>query len=241
MITVDLHAHSSFSLCGLHSVIEMLTYGRERGMTALAITDHGPALKGRVSTTFFDRLHDPVPGIRLLKGMECNIVDDTGAIDMPPRLLPHCDVVLVGLHPNCERGLGPEKNTDLVVRALDRNPGVDIVTHPNSAEYPLDFDRLAAEAARRNVALEVNNSKTLLQRVDDHTTVALIRACIRHTCPIAVCSDAHALQELGDDSAVVPLLERESFPSALQVNRDAAGALKWVASRRERRCRAAAA
>ncbi len=232
MIPVDLHAHSHFSLCGLHSFIEMLSRARDLGMPALAITDHGPSLGGRISTTFFDRLTDPVPGIRLLKGMECNLDGDRGGIDLPARLLPHCDVVLLGVHPNTPAGLSASAYTDLLVRALERNPAVDLVTHPNSAEYPLDFGRLAAAAARLGVALELNNSKTALQRVSDDATEELLAACKRERCSIAVCSDAHALNEVGDDSAVRPLLQRMSFPEDRIVNRSAESAFAWIESRR---------
>lgn len=232
MLQVDFHTHSSFSLCGLHSFVEMLTRARELDMAALAITDHGPAIGGRVSTTFFDRLIDPVPGIRLLKGMECNLDGDQGCIDLPVHLKPHCDVILLGIHPNTPAGLSAAAYTDMLIRALERNPAVDIVTHPNSSEYSLEFSRLAAAAARLGVALELNNSKTALQRVGNDVTEELLAACRRERCAIAVCSDAHALNEVGNDQAVRPLLQRMSFPEDLIVNRDTESALAWVESRR---------
>ncbi|MBD3239133.1 MAG: PHP domain-containing protein [Chitinivibrionales bacterium] len=232
MLEVDLHAHSHFSLCGLHSIMEMLAGARDRGMAALAVTDHGPTLGGRVSTTFFDRLIDPVPGVRLLKGMECNLAGDQGDIDLPSRVAPYCDVVLLGVHPNTPSGLSPSAYTDMLVRALERNPIVDMVTHPNSTEYPLELDRLAHEAARLNVALELNNSKTALRRVADSVTEELLAACSREGCSIVVCSDAHALNEVGNDEAVRPLLQRLSFPEELIVNRTAESAFAWIESRR---------
>jgi len=232
MIPVDLHAHSLFSLCGMHTVLEMLARARDLGMAGLAVTDHGPALGGRLNSTLFDRLHDPLPGIRLLKGLECNLAGPDGAVDMPPELLPFCDVVLFGLHPNTPRTGDARADTALVLAALRRNPFIDIVSHPNSAEYPLDFRALAAAAAPLGVALEINNSKTALHRVSDSVTEELIAACARERCPVAVCSDAHALNEVGDDSAVLPLLRSAGFPSELIVNADPARAFAWLESRR---------
>jgi putative hydrolase len=210
----------------------MLSRARDLGMEALAITDHGPTLKGRVSTTFYDRLHEPVPGIRLLKGMECNLTDTDGTIDMTNRALPWCDVVLLGVHPNTSLKLGSAAWTDMLVRAMDRYPYLDIITHPNSDEYPLELDRLAREAAARGVALELNNSKTHFRRVDDAVTIELIGSCAKHGCTMAVCSDAHALNEIGDDSAVAPLLQQVGFPQELIVNATAEGAFAWVDGRR---------
>ena len=64
MIEVDLHSHTHFSNCGLHSCLEMLEAARAKGMKGLAITDHGLSLGGRLNSIFFERLKDPVPGIR---------------------------------------------------------------------------------------------------------------------------------------------------------------------------------
>lgn len=213
----------------------MLTRAVSLGMKGLAITDHGPELGGRLCSPFFERLHDPVPGIRLLKGVEANLSGVEGAIDMPPHLVPWTDVVLLGLHENVPRGLGAARNTELVVTALRKNPCIDIISHPNDPSYPLDFPRLADEARGHGIALELNNSKTALKRCDDDTTRALIRACKEAGCPMVVSSDAHALGEIGCDDAVLPLLEREKFPAGLVVNADAARAFAFVDERRDRK------
>lgn len=39
-----------------------------------------------------------------------------------------------------------------------RNPGVDIIGHPDHPLYPVEADALAREAARCHTALEINNS-----------------------------------------------------------------------------------
>ncbi len=164
MLAVDLHAHTHFSRCGLHSHVELLERARSLGMHGLAITDHGPAIGGRVCGAFFDRLRAPVAGVRLLKGMECNLVDEDGAIDLPPQQLPFMDVVLLGIHPNTPTGLGAGAYTARLLAALARNPAVDVVTHLNDPSYPVDFRAVARAALASGVAVELNNSKTALAR-----------------------------------------------------------------------------
>lgn len=104
MLQVDLHSHTLFSRCGLHTILEMLNQARALGLEALAITDHGLTLGGHLNGPFFDRLQDPVPGVKLLKGVECNVLNDGGHIDLPMQWIQHLDVVLVGLHPNLKEG-----------------------------------------------------------------------------------------------------------------------------------------
>ncbi len=232
MIPVDLHCHSLFSLCGIHTHLELLGHARALGLQGLAITDHGPALGGRITSPFFDRLHDPVPGIRLLKGMESNVVDPAGRLDLPPRFLRYLDVLLLGLHDNVEQGRGPDYYTRLLVAAMDANPGLDIITHPTDLAFPVRYPDLAAAAQARGVALEINNSKAMLKRVPLEEMQALISACKAAGCRVAVNSDAHCLAEIGCDEAVRPLLAAANFPLELWINRTAAAAFAFIEERR---------
>jgi putative hydrolase len=235
MIPVDLHSHSLFSGCGVHSVVELLTEAKRRGMAGLAVTDHGKFVGGRANSVFFERLTDPVPGIRLLKGLECNLQADTGETDCPKEYLPCMDIVLLGLHDNLPTGLEREAYTDMLIRALEKNPFVDIVTHPNSTGFPVNYQRLAEAAVRLNVALEMNNSKARLKRVGEGETEALIQACIQAGCEVAVSSDAHVLNELGNDDAIRPLLKKHGFPENKIINRDVLSAFNYIEKRKERK------
>jgi putative hydrolase len=233
MLEVDFHCHTLFSKCGLHTIVEMLTEAKNRGLKALAITDHGPHRKGGPPSTFWDRLSNPVEGIRILKGMECNIASDDGTIDFPQQFLKYADIVLLGLHPHLPLGKSEDQNTSLLLRALAKNPFVDIVTHPEDVQYPVDFERLAVVAKENGIALECNNSKVLNGRVPSDRMSVLIDICKKVGCRIAVDSDAHALLEVGLDDSVRPLLARAKFPEQLIVNRDAKSAFAFVEERRK--------
>ncbi len=232
MIPVDLHVHTFFSKCGIHTHVEILREAKRLGMKAVAITDHGPALHGRISSPFFDRLHAPVEGVRLLKGMECNCGKNPGEIDLPYEYTRHMDIVLLGLHPNIPRELSARDYTQYLVKAIEANAAVDIITHPNDVAYPVMFEPLAETARDSGVALEINNSKTLLGRIGDAVTRELIRVCKRVGCRMALCSDTHALEELGRDDAVRPLLAAEEFPSSLLVNDSEQKAYAFIEERR---------
>jgi putative hydrolase len=230
MLTVDFHSHTLFSKCGLHTIIEMLTEAKARGLAALAITDHGPKLESCTPSTFWDRLIDPVEGIRLLKGMECNVISDEGDIDFPQKFLKFADIILLGLHPHLPRGILAPRNTEFLLRALEKNPFVDIVTHPEDEAYPVEFDTLAEYAAGRGIALECN--KILNKRVSPERMLVLLDACKRAGCRIAVNSDAHAIGEVGLDESVRPLMEHAGIAQELVVNRTAESAFAFVEERR---------
>lgn len=237
MLEADLHVHSLFSSCGLHTYLELFTRARELGMKAVAITDHGPALGAKIPPPFFDRLHHLVDGVKLLKGMECNLVGEDGEIDLPVGVVKHLDVVLLGIHPNTPRGLGPERYTRMLLRALERNPVVDIVVHPNDPAYPLDFRAVAEAAAERGVAMELNNSKTMLKRVPDDVTRELVAAVKDSGCRLVVNSDTHALHELGSDAHVEPFLIEAAFPEERIFSRSATRVFDFLEERRQLKAR----
>ena len=47
-LKADLHSHSLYSNCGMHTVMELLNHARDIGLSVLAITDHGSASGGRL-------------------------------------------------------------------------------------------------------------------------------------------------------------------------------------------------
>ena len=232
MLPVDFHCHSFLSNCGLHSHLELLTRARDLGMTALAITDHGTEGGGRLVGGFFQRLHEPLPGIRLLKGVEANPRGLDGDSDLPLHHLPTMDIVLFGLHGTIPRNLGHDRNTDIVIAAMSAQPAIDIIAHPTATEFPLDFPRLARAAAAQGVALEVNNSKLHLQRIPEDMMHALLRACIAADCRVTINSDAHAINEVGRDIEARAALAAVDFPSELIINDTPERALAFVAERR---------
>ena len=45
MSFIDLHIHSIRSMCGFHTLLEIVTIMRAKKRKAFALTDHGPALE----------------------------------------------------------------------------------------------------------------------------------------------------------------------------------------------------
>jgi putative hydrolase len=233
MISVDFHSHSLFSRCGLHTIVEMLVEAKRKGLKALAITDHGPALKSTIASTFWDRLFDPVEGIRLIKGMECNIISDEGDIDFPKNVIKFIDIVLLGIHLNMPSGRLEDINTEILIKACEKNPFVDIITHPEDIQYPIDFVKLAEFSKKKGIALECNNSKILNNRVPKERMLKYLSVCKEKECLLVVNSDAHALNEIGRDDCVRPLLDEIKFPQELIINQKPETAFAFIENRRK--------
>ncbi|MBN2511038.1 MAG: PHP domain-containing protein [Spirochaetales bacterium] len=232
-IRVDLHTHTIMSSCGIHSALEMISAAKEKGLEAIAVTDHGPLLGGRLPSTFFDRFENPIPGIRLLKGVELNLEHEGTGVDIPPQFIPYCDILILGLHETVPSGKDRTYYTERLLAAIEANSFIDGITHPNSYSYPVDYPVLARAAKAAGVALELNNSKVRYKRVHDSETRALIRACIDSGCPVMVNSDSHTVNELGDLSHILALIQEEGLPEHQIVNRSLGSTLEWLDRRKK--------
>ncbi len=218
MLKIDLHSHTLLSPCGTHTILELLSFARLKGLTHLAITDHGPALIDKTYNTFYDRFINPFDDIVLYKGLECNFTDVKGVIDYPKHFLKFMDIILLGIHPNTPKDLGEDFYTEWMIAAIKNNPMVDIITHPNNPHYPLNFKKLVPVAKEHNVLLELNSSVTHFKESNKKRTLEMLDACSNAQAYIVINTDSHAVNELGDDFRARTLLKESSLSSEFVLN-----------------------
>jgi DNA polymerase (family 10) len=199
----DLHSHTTES-DGRDTIEAMVEAARARGLRYLAITEHSRAIPSRLRGTGMDEvrclehiarvraLQEKTPGIRLLAGVEVDILPD-GRLDMADDVLARLDVVVGSLHSRFD--LESEQMTARVVRALG-HPHLDIWGHPLARllrkrdPVSLDLDRVFEAAAREGVALEINCQPDRLD-LPDH----LVRPARDKGVRFVVSTDSHATRE----------------------------------------------
>ena len=134
-------------------------------------------------------------GLRVFSGIECDIRRD-GTMDLEDDALGELDLVIGSVH--SYMNLESAEMTDRLLRALEC-PHIRILGHPTGRillhrdPFPFDFDVIAAEAAKRNVYLEINSSP---ERLDLNST--LIRAAKAKGCKFVVSTDAHHPKHLAN-------------------------------------------
>ena len=209
----DLHMHTTQS-DGRATLAEMAAAARERGLEYIAITDHSKALamangldeKRAVAFAHEVREMDQREmGVRIFSGLECDILRD-GKMDLAEDALAELDWVVGSVH--SYMNLEPPEMTDRLLRALEC-PHLRALGHPTGRillhrdAYPFDFEAVAAEAARRNVYLEINASP---ERLD--LSEALIRAAKSKGCKFVISTDAHHPKHLANMSYGVRMARR---------------------------------
>lgn len=105
MIKADLHTHTHFS-DGKSTIEENVLAAREKGLETVAITDHGPGHLGfgikrhqlKEMRAIVDILNKKYDDIHILLGLEANILNVDGDLDIDDELLQYMDIVIAGYH-----------------------------------------------------------------------------------------------------------------------------------------------
>jgi DNA polymerase (family 10) len=197
----DVHAHTT-ETDGRNSIAEMAAAAQAGGYQYLAITDHSKALAmangldekrliGQIEQ--IRRVAADFPGLTLLAGCECDIRQD-GTMDLDNEALAQLDLVIGSVHSHMN--LEAAAMTDRLLRAIE-NPYVHIIGHPTGRlllrrdPFPFDFERVAEEAAKRNVRFEINASPERLD-LGSH----LLRIAKAKGVKFVISTDAHHVRHL---------------------------------------------
>lgn len=161
-----LHCHTSFS-DGSSSIEELALACRSAGYSYLGITDHSSsaAYAGGLRVDDLprqwaevDAVNRRVDGIRVLKGIEVDILPD-GRLDYSDEILSGFDFVIASIHNHLT--MEQPEMTARMLRAME-SPWPTIIGHPTGRlllarnAYPLDLDAVFAAAAESGIAMEIN-------------------------------------------------------------------------------------
>lgn len=192
----DLHMHTRES-DGRGTLEEMAAAAKECGYEYIVITDHSKALAmangldEKRAIAFAELVRNITPGelgITVYSGLECDIMKD-GHMDLNDEALSQLDFVVASVHSHMN--LDEHAMTDRLLAALE-NPYIKTIGHPTGRvllqrdAYFYAFEQVAARAAEKGVAMEINASP---ERLDLHAP--LIRAAKSKGCHFTISTDAH--------------------------------------------------
>lgn len=221
---LDMHSHTIASGHAYSTITEMAKAASEKGLQLLGITEHAPMMPGSCKRIYFQNLR-VIPreqfGVRLLFGVELNIMDYRGTVDLEDEVLKKTDIRIASLHGPCIKPGTIEENTCAIIGAM-KNKYVDIIGHPDDSVYPLDYELIVKAARRYCTILEVNNSslhpKSSRQNARENL-ICMLRLCEEYRVPIIMDSDSHIDADVGNHKFSEPLLQELSFPEELILNR----------------------
>jgi DNA polymerase (family 10) len=190
----DLQMHTTAS-DGRNSIEEMGVAAKALGYEYIALTDHSKAvtvangMDEKRTLEQIKKIHAAhVPGIRLLAGIEVDIMKD-GSLDLDDEVLAQLDVVVASVHSNMN--MPREAMTERILAAIE-NPYTQIIAHPTGRlvlrRDPFDYDmeKILDAAKKHGVAMECNAYPDRLDLKDVHLRMAKERGV-----KVVISTDSH--------------------------------------------------
>ena len=87
---LDVHTHTTASGHAYNTIWEMAVGAKEKGLQLLGITDHAPKMPGSSESIYFSNfkvLPRNIGEVMVLHGVELNITDFEGTVDLPEDIL----------------------------------------------------------------------------------------------------------------------------------------------------------
>ena len=197
----DLQTNSNWT-DGANSIKEMAEEARKIGLEYIVITDHSKslAMTGGLDEKMLlkqgreiDKLNEQIDGIRILRGVELNILKD-GSLDITDEVLEKLDFVGAAVHSHFN--LSKEEMTKRVLKAIE-NPNVDFLCHPTTRQIQrrepiqLDTEKIIEAAKDNGTILDIDSYPDRLDLKDEY-----IRKAVEIGAKLGVSSDAHSVVQL---------------------------------------------
>lgn len=234
-ILVDLHCHTVASTHAHSTILENVAAAKEKGLEAIAITNHCPPLGDAPHLYHFTNistLPKIINGIRVLRGCEANIIDLQGNFGVEDYVLEPLDLVIASIHNPVYKDLGAKDNTSAYLNALE-NPHVDILGHSGNPRCPFDIEKVLRRAKELNKFIEINEN-TFVIRPGNVSICREIALCAKRLgTNIVVNSDAHIAINVGDFGKATAMLKEIDFPEELIANRSFEALKKALAPRKQ--------
>lgn len=220
---LDIHTHTLASGHAYSTIREMTKAAEKKGLALLGISEHAPMMPGSCHDFYFANLKILDRGaydVPVLFGVELNILNRCGEVDLPEHILQGLDYGIASLHPPCIPFMNEADVTNAVLGAI-RNPYVHIIGHPDDGRFPLNYDEVAAAANEHDVLLEINNaslSPNGFRHNSRENYLKMLEYCKKYGTRVIMNSDAHVDTLVGAHDNARHILAEANFPEELVIN-----------------------
>ena len=233
-LIADTHTHTIASNHAYSTVLENIEAAKERGLLYLAMTEHGPNMPD--APHIWHCLNQwEVPsvyrGVHILHGVEANILDADGSLDIDSRVLRSLEWVIASMHGPCFAPQSREQHTKAWLN-IAQNPDVDVIGHCGRGNFEFDYLPVLKAFKEYGKIVEVNNATLCGPESARSRCAQILKLCKQLEIPVVVNSDAHFAGNVGGFAQAIQLLEELEFPQQQIINADAERFEQVVAQKR---------
>ena len=232
-ILADYHTHTVYSH-GKGTIEDNVREAISKGIKTIGISDHGyKHMTYGIKYKDIYKMRDEIDSLKLkyknidiLLGIECNILDDSGNIDVDENILKVVDYIMAGYHfgstptsikgviNHCDNYLFKTKkakqyNTKAITNAM-RKHNIFAITHPGD-KGEVDIVEIAKVAKETDTRLEINGGHGFL-------SVKQIEAIKSIKNKYIIGSDAHVPENVGNFDLAMKIIEEANLDVSLVEN-----------------------
>lgn len=214
---VDTHTHTYASGHAYSTLIENAKSAKQNGLDMFCTTDHAESMPGAPHYWFFSNqkiLPRFLEGVAIIRGVEANILNTEGEIDIPVSVDRNLDWVIASFHEPVFSPSNKETHTEALLNLI-QSGRVDALGHLGNPNFDFDFEAVLQCAKQHNVAIEINNTtlkgNSRVGSVDRCHEIAQIGK--EQDVFFTTGSDAHFCHDVGNLDLVGELMDRVGIKS----------------------------
>ena len=232
-ILADYHTHTIYSH-GKGTIEDNVKVAISKKIKKIGISDHGyKHMTYGIKYKDIYKMREEIDSLKLkyknidiLLGIECNILDDSGNIDVDENILKVVDYIMAGYHfgstptsikgviNHCDNYLFKTKkakqyNTKAIINAM-RKHNIFAITHPGD-KGEVDIVEIAKVAKETDTRLEINGGHGFL-------SVKQIEAIKSIKNKYIIGSDAHVPENVGNFDLAMKIIEEANLDVSLVEN-----------------------
>lgn len=234
-LQVDTHTHTYASGHAYSTLIENAKAASERGLAMFCTTDHSESMPGAPHYWFFSNqriLPRFIEGVAIIRGVESNIMNTDGEIDVHPSVDKNLDWAIASFHEPVFRPEDKAAHTLALINVIKAGR-VDALGHLGNPNFDFDFEAVIDCAVEHNVAIEINNTTLKgnsrigsVERCYEIAKIAKAKGAY-----ITTGSDAHFCADVGGLDLVSQLLDEVGIPSEKVITHSPSQFLRFLALR----------
>lgn len=237
----DMHTHTIASTHAYSTVTENAVEADRKGLRLMAMTDHCVATDDSPHWWHFlnqRAIPRRLGNVFIIRGVEANLIDFDGNIDVPQELYSSLDWIIASYHSiPCSSGT-MSQHTNSYIKALE-NPRINCLGHTDSKNYPYHIREVCIACREYGKAMELNVAR--IRNIEKPACQEaykfyrnLLTICAEEGTNIVVNSDSHFWSTIGEFDLAAQLIEETKFPLELVLSLDERRMKDFIIRHRQR-------
>lgn len=220
-LIADLHTHTLASAHAYSTVMENTAQAEKVGLKMMAVTDHAPQMEDSPHIWHHHNLSAlprVINNVFVLRGIEANIMDNNGTIDIDDDLMRKLDWIVASYH----WGEGTKSEITQSYIKLLENPHISCLGHMDNPHFGYEMREVCRVCHTQQKAMELNVARIRDERRTETREFykKLLSICAEEDTLVAVNTDSHFCSTIGDFAPALSIIDEVGFPEKLLLNAD---------------------